>query len=75
MTWIKITHVAGSTYLNFDQVYRYETTSSTDIAIYDASSLSPTSYTFTTNLELTQFIAKLKSILKVIDIDQLATQG
>ena len=75
MTWIKLTHSLGEVYLNLDQVYRYEQTSSTEITFYDANSILPTSYSFLTAIELTQFIAKLKSILKVIDIDQLATQG
>lgn len=75
MTWIKLTHTSGSIYLNLDQVYRYEQTSSTEITFYDANSILPTSYTFSTSSALTQFIAKLASISKVIDIDQLATQG
>jgi hypothetical protein len=75
MAWIKITHTAGSMYLNLDQVYRYEQTASAEITFYDANSILPTSYSFSTALELTEFIAKLKSILNVIDIDQLATQG
>lgn len=75
MTWIKITHITGSVYLNLDQVYRYEQTASTEITFYNTNSISPTVYSFSTSIELTEFIAKLKSILKVIDIDQLATQG
>lgn len=75
MTWIKITHIGGSMYLNLDQVYRYEQTALTEITFYDANSVLPTSYSFSTASELTEFIAKIKSILKVIDIDQLATQG
>jgi hypothetical protein len=75
MTWIKINHTLGSIYLNLDQVYRYEQTSPTELTFYDANSILPTSYSFSTSLELTQFIAKLVSISKVIDIDQLATQG
>lgn len=75
MVWIKITHVGGSVYLNLEQVYRYELTSSTQITFYDANSILPTSYTFATSGDLDKFVAKLSSISKVIDIDQLATQG
>lgn len=75
MIWIKLTHTGGSVYLNLEQVYRYEQTSSTDITFYDANSILPTTYTFATSVALTAFLAKLTSISKVIDIDQLATQG
>lgn len=75
MTWIKITHTGGSTYLNIEQVYRFELTSSTELTFYDANSILPTSYSFSTDVELNAFVAKLTSILKVLDIDQLATQG
>lgn len=75
MIWIKITHTTGSTYLNLDQVYRYEQTSPTELTFYDANSILPTSYSFSTNQELVEFMAKLSSLSKVIDIDQLAAQG
>jgi hypothetical protein len=75
MRWIKLTHTAGSVNLNLEQVYRYEATSSTEITFYDANSILPTSYTFATSADLNSVIAKLKSVLSVIDIDQLATQG
>lgn len=75
MIWIKITHTTGATYLNLDQVYRYEQTSPTELTFYDANSILPTSYSFSTNQELVEFMAKLTSISKVIDIDQLAAQG
>jgi hypothetical protein len=75
MRWIKLTHTTGSVNLNLEQVYRYETTSSTEITFYDANSILPTSYTFATSADLNSVIAKLKSVLNVIDIDQLATQG
>jgi hypothetical protein len=75
MVWIKLTHSSGSVFLNLEQVYRYEATSSTEITFYDANSILPTSYTFATAAALTAFMAKLASISKVIDIDQLATQG
>ena len=75
MTWIKLTHTGGSVYLNLEQVYRYEETSSTEITFYDANSILPTTYAFATSTDLNVFMAKLTSISKVIDIDQLATQG
>lgn len=75
MVWIKLNHTTGSVYLNLEQVYRFEQTASTEITFYDANSILPTSYNFSTAAELTTFISKLVSISKVIDIDQLATQG
>lgn len=75
MTWIKLTHTTGTVYLNLDQVYRFEETSSTDVTFYDANSILPTTYAFATATALKVFMAKLTNISKVIDIDQLATQG
>jgi hypothetical protein len=75
MIWIKLTHTGGSTYLNLDQVYKFEQTSATDITFYDANSILPTTYTFSTSAELVSFMKKLENISKVIDIDQLAPQG
>jgi len=75
MRWIKLTHTTGSIYLNLEQVYRYEATSSTEITFYDANSILPTSYTFASSAALAAVVAKLASISNVIDIDQLATQG
>lgn len=75
MIWIKVTHTGGSTYLNIDQVYRFEQTSSTDITFYDANSILPTTYTFSSAAVLASFMKKLESISRVIDIDQLAPQG
>jgi hypothetical protein len=75
MTWIKLTHTTGSVYLNLEQVYRFEETSSTEVTFYDANSILPTTYAFATAAALKVFMAKLTNISKVIDIDQLATQG
>lgn len=72
MTWIKLTHMTGSVYLNLEQVYRYEMTSSTEITFYDANSILPTSYTFTSASDAAVVMSKLSSISSVIDIDQLA---
>jgi hypothetical protein len=75
MTWIKITHTGGSEYLNISLVYRVVRTTSTQLTVYDASALLPTSYSFSSSVELDQFLLKFESIFKVIDIDALATQG
>jgi hypothetical protein len=75
MTWIKLTHAAGSTYINVEQVYRIDETSSVEITLYDANSILPTSYTFANPQAKREVLAKLNAILSVIDIDQLATQG
>jgi hypothetical protein len=74
MRWIKLTHTSGSVYLNLEQVYRYEATSSTEITFYDANSILPTSYTFATPSELNIIIKKLSGLLNIVDIDQLVAQ-
>lgn len=75
MVWIKLTHTTGSVYLNLEQVYRFEETSSTELTFYDANSILPTTYAFATASALKVFMAKLKNISNVIDIDQVASQG
>ena len=72
MAWIKLTHTTGSVYLNLEQVYRYEMTSPTEITFYDANSILPTSYTFSSVSDAATVIAKLSGISSVIDIDRLA---
>lgn len=74
MTFIKLTHSSGSVYLNLDQVYSIEETSTADLTIYDANSILPVSYTFASASERSEVLAKLESIVRVIDIDKLATQ-
>jgi hypothetical protein len=75
MVWIKLNHVGGSVYLNLEQVYRYEKTAVAAITFYDANSILPTTYSFSTAVIRDAFVKKLESLSKVIDIDQLATQG
>lgn len=75
MKWIKLTHVSGADYINLEQVYKIVQTAPTVVTIYDANSILPTSYTFTTAQELTATLAKFASIVQIIDIDNLATQG
>ena len=74
MTFIKLTHSSGSVYLNLDQIVSIEETSTADLTIYDASSSSPVSYTFSSAAVRAEVIAKLESIVRVIDIDSLAKQ-
>jgi hypothetical protein len=75
MTFIKLTHSTGSIYLNLDNVYSIEESGSpmTDLIITDPNSGSVV-YSFATPTELAEVLAKLESILKVIDIDTLAAQ-
>jgi hypothetical protein len=74
MTFIKLTYSTGSVYLNLDKVYSIEETSTADLTIYDANSILPVTYTFATAAERASVVAKLESIVRVIDIDALAKQ-
>jgi hypothetical protein len=75
MTWIKLIHTSGETYLNLDQVHSFAATSSTAITFYYADTSTTSSYSLSSSSELASLIAKLSSVLKVLNIDQLATQG
>jgi hypothetical protein len=75
MTWIKLIHTSGETYLNLDQVHSFAATSSTTITFYYADTSTTSSYSLSSSSELASLIAKLSSVLKVLNIDQLATQG
>jgi hypothetical protein len=75
MVFIKLTHSGGSDYINLDQVYRIYQTSSTELTFYDANSVLPISYTFATSSDLKDALNKFESIVRVIDIDNLAPQG
>lgn len=74
MNWIKLTHVSGSDYINLTQVYRIVQTSATDLTFYDANSILPITYTFSSAQELTFALNKLEAIVNIIDIDALADQ-
>lgn len=73
MTFIKLTHTGGFVYLNLENVYSMEKTSATDLTVTDFNSGSVT-YTFASASDLSEAIAKLESITRVIDIDSLAKQ-
>lgn len=75
MKWIKLTHTLGADYINLEQVYKIVQTSPTEVTLYDANSILPTSYTFSSAQELTSTLAKFSSIVQIIDIDNLAAQG
>lgn len=96
MTWIKLTHVDGSVFINLENVHRFEKTSDTEITFYyatvDVIDCNPaysgstgvgldnlgsisTAYILSSPIEVEDVLAKLSSVLKVINIDQLATQG
>ena len=74
MTFIKLTYSTGTVYLNLDNVYSIQETGTSDLTIYDANSILPVSYTFSSVTERDKVIAKLESIVRVIDIDALAPQ-
>jgi hypothetical protein len=74
MIYIKLTHVSGIDYINLDQVYRITQTSSTDLTFYDANSILPITYSFSSAQELTATLKKFESIIQSIDITSLATQ-
>lgn len=75
MNWIKLTHTTGIDYINLQNVYRITQTASTDIEVYDAGSIPPVTYSFSTAQELTDTLKKLESIVQSIDIDALAAQN
>ena len=75
MIWIKLTHTIGADYINLEQVYRILQTASTDITFYDANSILPITYTFSTAQETVDVLDKLESLAQIIDIDKLADQG
>jgi len=75
MTFIRLTHSSGSIYINLDQVYSIEETGTSDLTIYDANSILPVTYSFSTLADRSEVLAKLESIARVIDIDKLANQG
>ena len=75
MIWIKLTHTIGADYINLEQVYRILQTASTDITFYDANSILPSTYSFSTAQETVDVLDKLESLAQIIDIDKLADQG
>jgi hypothetical protein len=75
MVFIKLTHSGGADYINLEQVYRIYQTSATELTFYDANSILPISYNFATVADLKDALSKFESIVRVIDIDNLAPQG
>jgi hypothetical protein len=75
MVWIKLTHSGGADFINLDQVYKIKQTSATELTFYDANSILPISYSFSTLANLNDALNKFQSIVRVIDIDNLAPQG
>jgi hypothetical protein len=76
MRWIKLTHSSGIRYINLEEVYTIDGTSSpTDITFYDANSILPITYSFASAQEKNEVLAKLTSIISPIDIDLIAPQS
>jgi len=75
MIWIKLTHTSGADYINLEQVYRIFQTAPTDLTFYDANSILPITYSFSSAQETLDVLAKLESLARIIDIDKLAAQG
>jgi hypothetical protein len=74
MKWLKIQHVGGVDFLNLEQVYRVRPSGTTDVIFYDANSILPVSYSFATQQEQIEFIAKFESITQALELDKLAAQ-
>jgi len=76
MAWIKLTDVGGPDYLNLDAIYKIvvDSTSFT-LTFYDANSVLPKTYTFVDLSTLNATVLKFESIVNIIDVDRLATQG
>ena len=74
MTFIKLTHSTGSIYLNLDNVYSIEEAGPPGTDLIVAFGTFTQTYSFDTPTELDEALAKLKSILRVIDLDKLANQ-
>ena len=75
MTWIKLTDVGGPDYVNLDQVYKIIVDTGTlTLTFYDANSILPTTYTFAALTDLQETLAKLESLARIIDLDNLAPQ-
>lgn len=74
MNWIKLTHSSGAEYINLTEVYRIVQTAATDLTFYDANSILPITYVFSSAQELTTTLNKLESIIDTIDIDAIADQ-
>jgi len=74
MTFIKLTHSTGSIYLNLDNVYSIEEAGAPGTDLIVSAGDTTQTYSFATPTELDEALAKLKSIIRVIDLDQLANQ-
>ena len=66
MVFIKFIHSTGEEYLNIEKVDRFNIVSPTSISVYFTNSSS--SYSFSSEKELLDFIDKLSRLVKVIDI-------
>jgi hypothetical protein len=76
MRWIKLTYSSGVRYINLEQVYAIDgTSSSNSITFYDSNSILPITYSFASAQEKQEVISKLAAIISPIDIDSIAPQG
>lgn len=74
MTWIKFEHTLGKVRINLDNVYAIIETSSTNLTFYDNNSILPVTYTFASAQDLSNFVSQIESVIRCINIDQLAPQ-
>lgn len=74
MRWIKIDHTDGVTFLNITQVFQFEASSTDEVTFYDANSILPTTFTFSSQNDRDEFLAKMSSILDVVNVDAMAVQ-
>lgn len=77
MRWIKLTHNTGDDLINVEQVYRITKDLAGgvyEIVFYDANSILPIAYGFSSETIRNQTYTNLEKILNSINIDQLANQ-
>lgn len=76
MRWIKLTYSSGIRYINLEEVYSIDGTSSaTAITFYDSNSILPITYSFASAQEKEEVLSKLAALLSPIDLDLIAPQG
>jgi hypothetical protein len=74
MTWIKFEHTLGTVRINLDNVYTIVESSPTNLTFYDNNSILPVTYTFSSAQDLSNFVSQIESVIRCINIDQLAPQ-
>jgi hypothetical protein len=71
MAWIKITHLAGTSNINLDNVSNFESYSTDSIRFYGVDLIGFNQLTFSTVVERDEIIFKLKNYLNIPNIEDL----